>query len=98
MNRIPKQEYTAQFKDQAVAMVKGGKTVAEAARALGLVEQTLRNWVKLAARPTCSSTSKCSTTAVVVTARWAPDPRCSSCKTGSPLRTGRYRRHESYRL
>jgi len=31
MNRIPKQEYTAQFKDQA-AMVKGGKTVAEAAR------------------------------------------------------------------
>jgi hypothetical protein len=32
MKRIPKQEYTAQFKDQAVAMVKGGKTVAEAAR------------------------------------------------------------------
>jgi transposase-like protein len=31
-------------------MVKGGKTVAEAARALGLVEQTLRNWVKLAAK------------------------------------------------
>ena len=36
MKRIAKQEYTAQFKDQAVAMVKGGKTVAEAARALGL--------------------------------------------------------------
>ena len=48
MKRIPKQEYTAAFKEQAVAMVKGGKTVAEAARALGLVEQTLRNWVKLA--------------------------------------------------
>jgi transposase-like protein len=31
-------------------MVKGGKTVADAARALGLVEQTLRNWVKLAAK------------------------------------------------
>ena len=50
MKRIPTQEYTAQFKEQAVAMVKGGKTVAEAARALGLVEQTLRNWVKLAAK------------------------------------------------
>ena len=48
MKRIPKQEYTAAFKEQAVAMVKGGKTAAEAARALGLVEQTLRNWVKLA--------------------------------------------------
>jgi transposase len=50
MKRIPKQEYTVQFKDQAVAMVKGGKTVPEVARALGLVEQTLRNWVKLAAK------------------------------------------------
>ena len=50
MKRIPKQEYTAAFKKQAVAMVKGGKTVAQAARALGLVEQTLRNWVKLAAQ------------------------------------------------
>ena len=50
MKRIPKQEYTAQFKDQAEAMVNGGKTVAEAARALGLVEQTLRDWVKLATK------------------------------------------------
>ena len=50
MKRIPKQEYTAQFKDQAVALVKGGKSVPEVARALGLVEQTLRNWVKLAGK------------------------------------------------
>ena len=50
MKRIPKQEYTAAFKEQAVAMVKGGKTVAEAAWALGLLEQTLHNWVKLAAK------------------------------------------------
>ena len=41
--KLPKQEYTAAFKEQAVAMVKGGKTVAEPARALALVEQTLRN-------------------------------------------------------
>ncbi len=46
MFKIPKQEYTAEFKEQAVAMVKGGKTVADGARDLGLVEQTLRNWVK----------------------------------------------------
>ena len=50
MKRIPKQEHTAQFKDQAVALVKGGNCVAEVARALGLVEQTLRNWVKLAGK------------------------------------------------
>jgi len=50
MRRIPKQEYTAAYKEQAVATIKGGKTVAEAARALGLVERTLRNWVKLAAK------------------------------------------------
>jgi transposase len=47
MKRIPKQEYTVQFKEQAVAMVKNGKSVAEVARVLGVVEQTLRNWVKL---------------------------------------------------
>jgi len=46
VKRIPKQEYTAASKEQAVAMVKGGKTVPGAARALGLIEQTLRNWVK----------------------------------------------------
>ena len=50
MKRIPKQEYTAQFKEQAVGMVKNGKNVAEVARALGLVEQTLRNWVKQSAK------------------------------------------------
>ena len=48
--RIPKQEYTAQFKEQAVGMVKNGRSVPEVSRALGLVEQTLRNWVKLAGK------------------------------------------------
>ena len=50
MKRIATQEYTAQFKEQAVGMVKSGKGVPEVARALCLVEQTLRNWVKLAAQ------------------------------------------------
>ena len=44
MRRIPKQQYTAQFKEQAVGMVKNGKSVGDVARALGVVEQTLRNW------------------------------------------------------
>jgi transposase len=48
MFKIPKQEYTAEFKDLAVKRVKSGETVGAVARDLGLVEQTLRNWVKAA--------------------------------------------------
>jgi transposase len=47
--KIPKQEYTAEFKELAVKRVQGGQTVGAVARELGLVEQTLRNWVKAAA-------------------------------------------------
>jgi transposase len=47
--KIPKQEYTAEFKELAVQRVQGGQTVGAVARDLGLVEQTLRNWVKAAA-------------------------------------------------
>ena len=46
MQKIPKQEYTAEFKEQAVKRVKDGKTVGAVAKEMGLVEQTLRNWVK----------------------------------------------------
>jgi transposase len=47
--RIPKQEYTAEFKALAVKRVKEGQSIGAVARELGLVEQTLRNWVKAAA-------------------------------------------------
>ena len=47
--KIPRQEYTAEFKDLAVKRVKDGLTAGAAAKELGLVEQTLRNWVKAAA-------------------------------------------------
>jgi transposase len=50
--KIPKQEYTAEFKELAVKRVKDGLTAGAAARELGLVEQTLRNWVKAAAAGT----------------------------------------------
>jgi transposase len=46
MQKIPKQEYTAEFREQAVKRVKEGKSVGAAAKEMGLVEQTLRNWVK----------------------------------------------------
>jgi transposase len=46
MQKIPKQEYTAEFKEQAVKRVKDGKSVSAVAKEMGLVEQTLRNWVK----------------------------------------------------
>jgi transposase len=47
MKKIPKQEYTAEFKELAVkrALEVGPGTTS---RELGLVEQTVRNWVKAA--------------------------------------------------
>ncbi len=47
--KIPKQEYTAEFKELAVKRVKAGQSVGAVAKDLGLIEQTLRNWVKAAA-------------------------------------------------
>jgi transposase len=44
--KIPKQEYTAEFKELAVKRVKDGQTAGAVAKELGLIEQTLRNWVK----------------------------------------------------
>ena len=44
--KIPKQQYTIEFKELAVKRVKDGLTAGAAAKELGLIEQTLRNWVK----------------------------------------------------
>jgi transposase len=38
--------YTLEFKQEAVRLVESGQTMAAAARSLGVVEQTLSNWVK----------------------------------------------------
>jgi transposase len=48
MLKIPKQEYTVEFKELAVRRVNSGESIAAVAKELGLVEQTLRNWVKAA--------------------------------------------------
>jgi transposase len=45
VKKIPKQEYTAEFKEQAVKRAQE-LGIGVAARELGLVAQTLRNWVK----------------------------------------------------
>jgi transposase len=50
--KIPKQQYTIEFKELAVKRVKDGLSAGAAAKELGLVEQTLRNWVKAAAAGT----------------------------------------------
>ena len=47
--KIPKQAYTTEFRELAVKRVKDGQNVSTVAKDLGLVEQTLRNWVKVAA-------------------------------------------------
>lgn len=46
MVKIPRKAYTLEFKQEAVRLVDSGQRVSEAARSLGVVEQTLSNWVK----------------------------------------------------
>ena len=42
----PRARYTLEFKQEAVRLVEGGQSIAAAARTLGVVNQTLFNWVK----------------------------------------------------
>jgi transposase len=49
MKKIPNQVYTTEFRELAVKRVKDGQTIGAVAKELGLIEQTLRNWVKAAA-------------------------------------------------
>ena len=46
MERLTRRRYTLEYKQEAVRLVSSGQTVAGAAKALGIVEQTLANWVK----------------------------------------------------
>ena len=48
MYKLPKPEFTAEFRELAVKRVQTGMSIGAVARELGLVEQTLRNWVKAA--------------------------------------------------
>ena len=47
MKRLPKQNYTLEFKQEAVRQIEvEGKRQAEVARELGVIEQTLHGWRK----------------------------------------------------
>lgn len=39
-------QYTLEFKQEAVRLVEAGQSIASVARTLGMVDQTLFNWVK----------------------------------------------------
>ena len=59
MFKIPNPEYTREFRELAVKRVKSGQTIGAVARELGLVEQTLRNWVKAAERGEIGESTGC---------------------------------------
>ena len=44
--RAKRARYTQEFKQEAVRLVEGGQSMAAADRTLGVVEQTLFNWIK----------------------------------------------------
>src|SRR5271154_3803601 len=46
MMKATRARYTLEFKQEAVRLVESGQSIAAAARSLGVVEQTLFNWVK----------------------------------------------------
>jgi transposase len=46
MTRTKRARYTLEFKQEAVRLVESGQSTAAAARSLGMVDQTLFNWVK----------------------------------------------------
>ena len=46
MTKTTRARYTLEFKQEAARLVEAGQSIAAAARTLGVVEQTLFNWVK----------------------------------------------------
>jgi transposase len=46
MTKAKRGRYTLEFKQEAARLVESGQSQAAAARSLGVVEQTLANWVK----------------------------------------------------
>lgn len=46
MKKATRARYTLEFKVEAVRLVKGGQSMAETAKILGIAEQTLHNWIR----------------------------------------------------
>ena len=47
MRNGKRSRYTLEFKLEAVRLVESGQSITDASRSLGIVEQTLANWIKL---------------------------------------------------
>ena len=59
MYKIPKKNYTIEFKQEAVRQVEAeGKSPAQVARDLGIAEQTLANWRTGARQPRRASSGQ----------------------------------------
>jgi transposase len=46
MEKATRRRYTLEYKQEAVRLLRSGQRVSAAAKSLGIVEQTLANWVK----------------------------------------------------
>jgi len=46
MEKATRRRYTLEYKQEAVRLVESGQKVSTAAKSLGIVDQTLANWVK----------------------------------------------------
>jgi transposase len=46
MAKLIRRRYTLEYKQEAIRLVASGQRVSAAAKSLGIVEQTLANWVK----------------------------------------------------
>lgn len=58
MCKTPRQAFTLEFKALAVQRASGGRSIHAVARELGLHDQTLRNWIKAAARGTLAGSTE----------------------------------------
>jgi transposase len=56
MTKATRGRYPLEFKQEAVRLVESGQTMAAVSRSLGVVEQTLYNWVKAHRSGTARST------------------------------------------
>jgi transposase len=46
MEKATRRRYTLEYKQEAVRLLRSGQRVSAAAKSLGIVEQTLANWMK----------------------------------------------------
>ena len=59
MEKATRRRYTLENKQEAVRLVASGQRVSAAAKSLGIVEQTLANWVKADKAGRCASSAGC---------------------------------------